>query len=593
MAKLRPAVTRPQKGRAAVEAIVTGVALIAALVLVNVISSRSHARLDLTSTQLFTLSDESKDIVRALSEKVIIKGYYGNIPAEIADQQNFVDALLAEYADASNGKVEYERIDVTGKPDLQAQLKKEGITSFPVNIKRDDMHQQMPIYFHVVMSHLDQRELWMPDHNFTLEGMEYELTTRIKRLGSGKKRVGITTGFGEGQAQALGSPGVNVLGARVGLGDLYDVQPVNWQKEPQAIDSLDILVVNGPTAKVSEAAKYHLDQFIMRGKPVLFLTSGMRWQAGGNQQMQQAGADMSEQPYIGLPLDNGLDDLLAGYGIQVGKDVIFDDEHFARGWLPPGAQGGYQKDGLSPFAEALPRGPKQVLAGLQLVAVPFASTLTLTGDLASPPAEDEVIPLLRTAPSSYVHKDMIALMKEQKGPVQQAGQGPFLVGVAVSGTWKSAFAGKAAPPDPPPAAPQGMPPGMPPGMRIPGGEADGADQPAPAPVQLEKSAGHTRIAVIGSSAIGADTTLLDINLHHDPMVVTGFVALHDVVDWLGEETALVALRSKKVERPVKHTDPGTRAFLKYGNVVGAPLLLCLFGVAYWWMRERRRRNVEI
>jgi hypothetical protein len=67
-----------------------------------------------------------------------------------------------------------------------------------------------------------------------------------------------------------------------------------------------------------------------------------------------------------------------------------------------------------------------------------------------------------------------------------------------------------------------------------------------------------------------------------------------MVDWLVQDTNLVAVRSKRVLRPLdEEKDSGQRMWIKYGNVAGVPLFLVLFGIVYWRVRETRRRRVKI
>jgi hypothetical protein len=99
--------------------------------------------------------------------------------------------------------------------------------------------------------------------------------------------------------------------------------------------------------------------------------------------------------------------------------------------------------------------------------------------------------------------------------------------------------------------------------------------------------------VVTSPALAADPTLMDIRNHGDLVYVNGFLALHNMVDWLAEDTDLIAVRSKKPERPIQHIEAGARTLIKYGNVIGAPLLLIVFGFGYWRIRERKRRNIKL
>ncbi len=580
------------RGRTAVEAIVTGGALALALVLLNVLSCGSRARVDLTESKIYSLSDASRSLVSAMKEKVNIKGYFGNVPPEYSERVSYVDMLLAEYAENSNGKIVYEKIDPWGDTALQEEIRKDGVDKLRLQSLKDDTYEQVPVYFHVVFSHLDEKEVWTPGQGFSLEGLEYDFSTRIKRLGHGKKKVGITTGFGEPQeAQLLQAPGVDVIpGVRVGLGDLYEVQTVNWKENPKAILDVDVLIVNGPTEKVSDAAKFNLDQLVMQGKPVLFFVGGMRWSASGNQQMNIPGFENPDQPYVGMPIDNGLGDLLETYGFKVGKDVVLDVRNSARGWIPPGARQGMLARGVFPYAQSPESGEGGMLQGIDVIAMPFASSLELVGPLAGArsDADTRVIKLLETSPTSWTQAEVMAITRDLTLKAPEGQQKSHLVAAAVSGKFKSYYVDHPVPTGidlAPPAAPPGeLPPSE--------GEANGPAAPAPAGV-LKESTSHTRMVVIASPVLVADQTLMDVRMHGDIVYVNGFLAAHNIVDWLAEEVDLIAVRSKKPTRPIERLEAGQRSAIKYANVVGAPLLLVVLGVAYWRVRERKRRNIVL
>jgi ABC-2 type transport system permease protein len=558
--------SKPQKGRTAAEALITGVAIAGALILLNLLAFGSRARVDLTEDRIFSLSNASRNLVATMKERINIKGYFGNVPPEHAEKVTYVDMLLAEYAERSNGKIVYERIDPWDKPELQQELKRDGVDKLRLQSRKDDSFEQVPMYFHVVFSHLDKKEVWMPSPAFALEGLEYDFSTRIKRLGHGKKKVGITQGFGEpAETQLLSAPGADVLpGVKVGLGDLYEVTAVNWKDEPKQIEDVDVLIVNGPTQKVSDAARMTLDRAVMTGKPVLFLVSGMRWQAGGGQQQIPGMPQDPEQPFLGIPGDTGLDELLLAYGFKVGQDVVMDLRYTAVGWLPPGSREGYRARGLFPHARSLQSGEKEILAGIDVVALPFTSTLTLVGPLENPEGDTRVIPLLETAPTSWARKEIVAITPNLALSPPEGEKGPYLVGAAVSGKFPSAFPDVPAPP---------------------GADADAA--------QRKESVSHTRMMVVTAPAIAADTTLMDIRSHGDLVYINGFLALHNLVDWLAEEVDLIAVRAKKPERPIERLAPAERTLVRYANVIGAPLLLIVIGIVTWRLRERRRRNIRL
>ncbi len=575
---------KPAKRKTAIEAIVTGGAAIATLVLLNVLSCQARSKIDLTQYKVYSLTPSSRGVVANMPEKVNIKAYFGNVPPDQAEKQTYVDMLLQEYAEASGGRITYERLDPWKDKALAEEIRKDGIQEIRLQSLKEDSYELVPMYFQVVFQHLDKKEVWTPERTFSLEGLEWDFTTRIKRMAYGKKKVGITTGFGE-------PPGAQVLlqGEQYGVGelaltDIYETSTVNWAQEPQKIDALDVLIVNGPTEKVSDAALYRLDQFVMKGKPVLFLASGMRWQGAGQQQMQLV---EGPQPYVGMPNEGGVTAILKSYGFEIGPNVILDSRNFDF-FAPPGSPRGMLYKFLAPVARSEQAGSGQILQGIEGVLVPLASTLKLVGPLEKPGDETTVIPLLRTQETSWIWPQQVLAISgdlEVQSQIGKAGTGPYLVAAAVKGRFKSYFEGKPIPPGADTPAPPSPNPGL------DQGEADEPAKPAapapPAAPSPQESPSNTRIAVVTAPAIVADTSLLTRNY------LNGFKAAHAIVDWLAEDQDLSAARAKTIARPINRLEPATRTVVKVANIVSGPLVLIVFGLVYWRVRESRRRDLKL
>ena len=66
----------------------------------------------------------------------------------------------------------------------------------------------------------------------------------------------------------------------------------------------------------------------------------------------------------------------------------------------------------------------------------------------------------------------------------------------------------------------------------------------------------------------------------------------NMVDWLVQDEALLAIRTKTVApRSLRPTSEGTRPWIKYGNMIGPVLLVMLFGLARW--RQRKKREIAV
>ena len=66
----------------------------------------------------------------------------------------------------------------------------------------------------------------------------------------------------------------------------------------------------------------------------------------------------------------------------------------------------------------------------------------------------------------------------------------------------------------------------------------------------------------------------------------GAVFVQNAVDWLAQDDALIAIRSKdRSPPPLVFTSAALRDTVKYGNVIGIPLLLVALGGVRLWRRR--------
>ena len=68
------------------------------------------------------------------------------------------------------------------------------------------------------------------------------------------------------------------------------------------------------------------------------------------------------------------------------------------------------------------------------------------------------------------------------------------------------------------------------------------------------------------------------------------IFFQNAIDWLAQDEALISIRSKDRAPPqFLWENDFTRDAVKYGNLVGVPILFILFGV----FRLARRRGVQV
>ena len=95
-----------------------------------------------------------------------------------------------------------------------------------------------------------------------------------------------------------------------------------------------------------------------------------------------------------------------------------------------------------------------------------------------------------------------------------------------------------------------------------------------------------RLVVATSSSFISDETL-----QRSQAGLAGVIFLQNAVDWLAQDEALISIRSKDRAPPtLLFTSDFLRDFVKYGNLVGVPLLFVLIGV---WRSARRRGTQQL
>jgi ABC-type uncharacterized transport system involved in gliding motility auxiliary subunit len=196
-----------------------------------------------------------------------------------------------------------------------------------------------------------------------------------------------------------------------------------------------------------------------------------------------------------------------------------------------------------------------VLAGVEMMVFPFASSVDLVGPLAGgAPRDGRLWTLARSSRRAWRQTAPFDASPPTPGVPADAGApeaGPFALAYAYQGTVPSAYPGGAA---------------------------------APA------SRRPVRMLVIGDSDLVSD--LYMELLRAFPIYAGGAQMLFNAIDWALEDDALTALRANVLKtRPIETDDPSGEAATKWGNVAGVPLAFCAAGILRWqWRRARRRRQ---
>ena len=302
--------------------------LIVPLVLANIIGTRFFYRLDLTADKRFSISASTKSMLQNLRETVFVEVYLeGDFPAGLSGFQrlhNGIKETLEEFRVYAGDKLQYSFVDPGGgktpkqRNQVYQQLARKGLQ--PTNLHASENGKQtekiifpgalvtqgateIPVLF------LKGNQSAGPEQrlNQSVEGIEYELASAIKRIAEPeRKRIGIIFGHGE-----LNTAEFYDMGST--LKTYYDLEKVNLP-DKVSLDGYDAIIIAKPDSQFSEPDKFKIDQYLVRGGKALFFIDKL------NASVDSIGPEGT----LAFPYNLNLDDLFFRYGLRLNDDFVLD-----------------------------------------------------------------------------------------------------------------------------------------------------------------------------------------------------------------------------------------------------------------------------
>ncbi len=298
------------------------VALLIILVALNVLGNFKKFRWDLTENHLYTLSQGSQRIVQKLDTPVEVRFYYSkdnaSTPVYLRTYAQEVEDLLAEFQQASHGKIKIVKLDPKPDSDAEDSARLDGVEGQTVNLSDK-------VYLGLAVSCLDAKAA-IPFLSPGRESLlEYDVSRAISSVANPKKAVigvmsalpvlGRNTPMMMMQRQQGSAPWVFAQE----LKENYAVREVPLTAD-KIDDDISVLLLCYPKG-IADSAQYAIDQFLLRGgkmvallDPFSFVDFQMSGQAG-----MMGGEGFSAS----------LDKLLKAWGINFTSNQVVADPAFA------------------------------------------------------------------------------------------------------------------------------------------------------------------------------------------------------------------------------------------------------------------------
>jgi ABC-2 type transport system permease protein len=488
------------------------------------------------------------------------------LPEWLSDVPATIETVAQEIASQSRGKFAYEVVnpDAPDSPvTRQGLYDAYGLQPYAVSIFSTESY-----YLHMVLTVGEAEEVVYPSGDLTQADVRTAIESALKRASPGFLQVvGLWTPPAEPTQDMFGQiqqPLSSWQQLEESLSQEYEVRTVDLSTGQVPAD-VDVLLVVAPQG-MTDVERYAIDQYLMRGGALIV--------AAGNYGIaidQMSGG-------LGLkPLEEGLQDVLSSYGIQVDQALVMDPQN-ERFPVPVTRNvGGFQVQEIQAipypfFVDIRPDGmasDSPIVSNLPAVTMNWASPVTV--DEAAN-ADREVTVLLRSSPASWTQTDLtiqpnFELYPEFGFPIGDD-QRRHPLAVAVQGVFESAFRDQPSP--------------------LTEGALEEED-PGPVPGTIEVSPASARLVVFGSAEFVDDVVFeISSSLTAD-RYLNSLKLIQNGVAWATEDLDLLDIRARGTHvRVLRPMDESTQSVWEAANYIFAVLSLIAIGTVW----SARRRNVE-
>lgn len=546
---------------------------VVAVIAVYFISERYFFRIDLTSEKRYSLSDNTKKLLRSMDKELAVTVYLdGDLNAGFLRLRKATKEMLDEFDAYAGAKVRYTFDNPSAgatneeRDKKYESLEKRGMRGILVH-DRDQEGQAMQkvVYPWIEISYNGKTRPVnllknVPDKsgeenlNTSIETLEYEITDAIRLMTTTDiPKVAFLEGHGEWK-QPL------VYDMSQELSRYYQVDRGAITDDPAILDNYKAIIVAGPTEKFSEKDKYALDQYIMKGGKVLWLLDGARISLDSLSTASQT---------VGIENNVNLGDQLFNYGVRINADLVQDVQCLL---IPVntarmGDQPKYEPMPwyYSPLALTVPVHP--ISKNLAPVKTEFVSSI----DFVNNEMDVKKTPLLVTSTGTHVQNVPSIVSMDVVG-VEKNGyyfnRHNLMVGSVLEGVFPSAFKNRM----------------IPEGIKT-----------------TEKSISEskpTKMVVIADGDVirndvqGKGENMNILPLGYDRYMNQQFgnkEFLLNAVNYLTDDDGWMALRSREIKLRLlnKPAIIGQRTFWQVTNVLLPLLLVGIFGLIFNFIRKRR------
>ncbi|MBC8267021.1 MAG: gliding motility-associated ABC transporter substrate-binding protein GldG [Flavobacteriales bacterium] len=319
------------------------------IILLNAIGSFLYFRYDLTTEKRYTLSEETKKVLRNLDDIIYIKVYLkGEYPAGFKRLEKQSREILQNFKNIARNKLDFEFINPSEsnskkqRDQVYKQLVQQGLHPTDLQVKEKTGMSSSIIFPGAVIYYKEKysaiellkKEPGAPPQvalNNSIEMLEYEFISTISKLTkSRKEKIAFLSGHKELNEREVADISYSVLSDNYSLSEYYDLQHFDITefqvdsitnepdlvKQLQKLKSFKAIIIAKPQMPFNNLDKLLIDQYIMTGGNILWLLDGV------NANMDSL--RISKGYFMAKKKQLNLDDMLFKYGLRVNADLLQD-----------------------------------------------------------------------------------------------------------------------------------------------------------------------------------------------------------------------------------------------------------------------------
>lgn len=504
-----------------------------------------------------------------LSSSLQVVGPYMNLTG-LSEIPGAIENIVRKLNEKNFDKLEFANIDPTSNPSLIKEAEKNNILALQWDEFRDRtgrMISKNKGYAGIVVQYGGNAEniQLLQVFRLPLFGTQYQLSKMdeveksidetVENVVNVNEEIGYLSGHGAPELGAMDFPLSNFSKL---MSEGYTLKPVDLKKEsvPEAMPSL---IIAGAKEKFSDYELYQIDQYLMKGKSLAVFVDSFN--------------EINQRSY--LPINNGLEKLLAHYGVSVGKSYILDENCFKQN-IPEAFGGGQQNLYFAPIIKNEFINKKVgFLKNIKGLVMLKASPIELDEERIKNNGL-KVEKLFSSSERSWEISGNINLNPMFSSPPKEENKyKQMTMACVLDGSFPSYFADKPIPE-----------------KEEEKEEADKDDKHIDmSNVKSDeitiKKGKPGKVFVIGTSEILMDNVLDKNGAGPNAQFVM------NVIDYLNNREAYAVMRSKSQGfNPIKDIKPDSKMLIKTTNIVGLPVLVVLAGLVVWLRRRSRQRVIQ-